>query len=341
MPTTFVRAATRALSILALVLGAGAAGAAPVEPPVELLYASGNLLVAGPLIDINPSGRLVFARKDVLGGKPRPPEQIDVRVPTSLLAEVKIGERYIFGYSMYRPDRQASALVANREGATLLVSMGLEPALFRDTPATRTLLKVGRSEFGRESRRFRDLIMQALAGSDPQLQNLAAGEIALAPDVRAHLRDTAMVERVVRNAQTRPSIRALLLQAAVDHPQELGDWWQATAIEIVTTTPTGGYADEASDPSGLVLGALDVLDQRAVRVTADALQRWLHSANPSLAERVALMLRRESPALERTAIRKALADPTMPAQTRQFLDDRLRRLDRSESGAEPRKEGSG
>jgi hypothetical protein len=84
-----------------------------------------------------------------------------------------------------------------------------------------------------------------------------------------------------------------------------------------------------------------LLDQRNVKVPASALERWLHSPAPLLAEHAGLMLRRESPALERSAIREALADPQLPAQTRLFLNDHLRRLDRQDARAKTRKDGPG
>ncbi|NCT67453.1 MAG: hypothetical protein GXC76_07400 [Rhodanobacteraceae bacterium] len=339
---SFNRAATRVFSILLLAFGARLATGAPIQPPLELLHAPGNLLVAGSVLEVNPAGRIVFARGEVLAGKPRPSAQIDVSVPASVLATAKVGERYVFGYSMYRPDRRLGGMVANPEGPVLLVSLGMEPALFRDIPAVRALLKAGRSEHARESRRFYELVMQALAGDDPQLQYLAAGEIALDPELRERVQDKgrAQVERAARDPKTALPARALLLQTAANQPRYLGDWWQAEAVRVVTTTPVDGYSDAASDPSGLVLVSFDVLGQGAIRVPPDGLQRWLHGANPALAERASLLLRRDFPAAERPAIMNALADPQLPTQTRKFLDDHLRRLDRLDAAARARKDGS-
>lgn len=317
--------------------------AGPVEPPMELLYQPQNQLVAGPLLDINPNGRLVFQRKDVLGGKGRPPEQIDVRAPKAILDAVKRGERYIFGYAASRADpRNPTHVILDPLGPVLLTSIGLEPALFRDTPETRALLKAGRSEHGRESRRFFELLMQALAGKDPALQLLAAGEIAQDPEVRERVRENgAVVERVARAPGTPVTVRSTLLLAAATRPSDFGSWWQDVAVNIVATTPTGGYTPDSSDPTGLVLLAFEELDKHAVRVPSDALERWVGGDTPLLAERASLMLRRESPARERSAIQKALADPKTPAQTRKFLGDHLRRLDRLETGQKAREDGTG
>lgn len=347
MPRTFLLRAVRACSTFAtILLAAGSAGAfaGSLEAPLELLYNPGNQLVAGSLVEINPGGRLVFQRKEVLGGRARPPELIDVRAPKATLDAVKTGERYIFGYAFSRSDpRDPLRTVVDPEGPVLLTSIGLEPALFRDTREVRAILKAGRTERRRESRRFFDLLMQALAGPDRALQNLAAGELAQDREVREHLREGGqpVVERVVGDASTPSGVRSTLLLAAATRPGDFGGWWQDAALKIVETTPAGGYTPEASDPTGLVLVAFEALDRHAVRIPPDALKRWVSGDTPLLAERASLMLRRESPAMERSTIQQALADPKLPEQTRKFLSDHLRRLDRLDAGSKARKDGAG
>jgi hypothetical protein len=323
---------------------ASPARAERLESPLELIYAPDNMLVAGKLIEINPVGRIVIERKDILSGKTRPPERIDARVPNEVMADLKVGERYVMAYSLFRRDpRDPTRLAPNREGAVVLVSPGIEPALFRDTPAIRAILKAGSTEHGRESRRLLDLLLTALNGDDAQLQNLAAGELAYEPDLGERMRDAdrAVVEKTVRNVKTPTRVRAVLLEGAARQPKTLGDWWKETALQIVTTTPVDGYADKASDPVFLVLTAFEVLDRYAVKVPPDALKRWVWNPNPPVVERVCVMLRREAPDQERSTIQLALADPKLPATTRKFLNDHLRRLDRMNERTKARKEGSG
>jgi hypothetical protein len=332
-------ALSMAAALLALAIPARAER---LESPLEMMYAPGNMLVAGRLIEINPVGRIVLERKEVLGGKGRPPEKIDVRVPVEVLGTLKTGERYVVAYSTYQRDpRKPIGMVGNPGGAVVLASTGIDPALFSDTPQTRAILKAGRSERGRESRRTLDLLLAALAGSDPQLQNLAAGEIALEPEIGEHLGDAdrSLLEKTVRDPKTPTRVRVTLLEASARRSQDLGAWWQPAALAIVTTTPVDGYPDKASDPVSLVLVAFEVLDRYAVKVPPEALKRWVWNSNPALVERVCVMLRREAPEQERPTIQLALADPKLPAQTRKFLNDHLRRLDRLNERA--RKEGSG
>lgn len=315
-----------------------------IEPPFELLYAPGNFLVGGVVSDVNPSGRVVFKRGDVLGGKGKLPELIDVRVPAAVAQRVKRGERYIFGFSLARMDpRNPTHVIADPHGAVLISSIGLDPALFADVPATRELLKAGRSEHGRESRRFFDQLMTVLAGRDLALQTLAAGEIALDPEMAERLHDdhASTIERVASSAATDPAVRASLLQTAAERPQDLGDWWQRVALDVVTSTPVGGYSDPSKDSSTLVLMAMEVLDKKAVRIPTDALVRWVRSPSTPLVERACLTLRRDSPELERTTVRAALESHSLPDQTRRFLNDHLRRLDVLDARLKARGGGAG
>jgi hypothetical protein len=320
------------------------AHAAPLDSPLELMYAPDAMIVAGPLIEINPTGRIVIQRKEVLAGKDRPPDKIDVRAPTDVPGGLKIGERYVVAYSMYRRDpRNPVAMAVNPDGATALVSPGIEPAVFRDTPQLRAILKAGRSEEGRESRRLLDLLLAALAGADAQLANLAAGELVYEPELPERLRDAdrAVIEKTVRDPHASLHMRAMLLEGAARRSKELGDWWRVVALQIVTTTPVDGYSDKAPDPVALILTAFEVLDRYSVKIPTDTLQRWVWNPNPSLVEKVCVMLRRESPEQERSTIQRALADPKLPGTTRKFLNDHLRRLDRINERARTRKEGSG
>jgi len=347
MPTNAfaVSALTRYLLAAAMLMAWSAPSRAErVEPPLELLYGPGNMLVAGPVVDINPNGRVVFQRKEVLGGKERPPEQIDVRVPAATSRTVKVGERYIFGYTNLRTDpRNPTRATLDPQGAVLLTSIGLDPALFHDTPEARAILKAGRSEHGRESRSLFDQLLKALNGPDPALQMLAAGEFAQEPEFGERLREDggqAVVEKTVRNAAVPPGVRTTLLVAAATRPGDFGGWWVAAATDLVTNTPVGGYSDTTADPYDLVLTALALLDKQAMKLSPDALRRWVWSPSPLLAERASVMLRRQSPALERSTIQQALADPKLPENTRKFLDDHLRRLDRLDARSKTQKAGA-
>ncbi len=333
-----------AFPVLLFAAAAMSAFAARVEPPLELLYAPENRLVAGTVVEINPTGRLVFERKQVLGSGSDVPDRIDVRVSAATLHDARLGGNYVFAYSMWHPDPLAPGGAAtNREGAVLLSSTGIEPALFRDTPELRAILDIGRDEHGRESRELERRLVAALSGTDPQLQNLAAGEIALDRDLGERLtgKDRTAIAKFVRDPARPSALRARLLLAASERERQLGDWWRPAAVKIVASTPVDGYPRGTSGPVDLVLVALDVLDKHAVTVPAAALRRWLWSPNRLLVEQAVAALGRLSPASQHSAIRKALADPQLPGPNRKFLDDRLRRLDRLDAGSRAQNQGQG
>ena len=343
--STSGRLAARACAFLLLASTslAGSAFAAPrTLPPLDLLHAQDNWLVAGRLAEAVP-GRLVFERAEVLAGKGEAPERIDVRAPV-LPKPPTVGADYILGYTAVHRDKRLPGMKAgNAEGAVLLSSTGLEPALFVDTPALREILRTGHTVAGRQSRAMLDLLLAGLAGTDPSLRNLAAAQIAMEPRIGKHLRrpDRAALEHAVRDGTLAPDTRSTLLLAASTRPEALGGWWKDAATDVVTNTPVGGYSPGVSVPVGIVLTAFEVLEQHAVRLAPESISRWLRSPERLLVERAGSMLRRESPALERTATEQALADPALPETTRRYLGDHLRRLDRAAGSNGTRKNGAG
>jgi len=319
---------------LTLLMLVQAANAERLQPPLELLYNPLNVLVSGKVDEINPQGRIVFARQDVLSAKTRPPELIDVRVPVQTLAEVKVGENYVLAYSNYvRDPRKPEAMIGSQVGPVLIVSEGLEPALFRDTAEVRKLLKLGRSEHGRESRSSLDLLLAALKNNDPQLQNLAAAQITMEPELLQRIKPTDLpaIKTLVGNDQAHPAARAILLVAANRHPQQLGREWPAEmALAIITTTPIDLNLTKSLDSGQLVLSAFDMLATPSGDLPLASVTRWIGSSNPGIAERALLIVRKQSPDQERAAIQHALDDASLAPLTRQFLQDHLRRLNLSD-----------
>ncbi|GAA0720983.1 hypothetical protein [Dokdonella soli] len=334
----------RLIALVAWALVAPCAYADRLASPLELIYQPTNSLITGKLIEINPAGRLVFVRGQVLSGEDHPPERIDVRVSASLLSQVKLNQDYILAYTAYiSSPMQAEKMIRNPDGPRLLVSNGLEPALFRDTAPIRALLRLGSSEHGRESRRTLDALLDALGGADPALQNLAAAEIALNEDLRARIRatDRGRVETFVRNAEAPPAARTTLLELAAREPARFGEgWWLDVAQGLVAGMPLDGYAAASDGRGGLVRSALGLLDRRSVKLPSSALIRWVRSDSSAIAEVALLMLRRQAPEQERPAIEAALADPHLPTEMRAFLSDHLRRLDLLEERLRAQREGS-
>ena len=316
--------------VLLAALAAGVNAAPRTKPPLDLLHAQDNWLVAARLAETVP-GRLVFERAEVIAGKGEPPERIDVRAPVVPRVPT-VGADYIIGFSAVHRDKRLPGMKAgNVEGAVLISSTGLEPALFADTPQLRAILRTGASVAGRQSREMLELLLAALAGEDPALRDLAAAQIAMEPNIGKRLRraDRLALEQAVRDGGLSADTRSTLLLAAATRPGDLGGWWKPVAVDVVTSTPTGGYSRDAPVPVAIVLTAFEVLEQHAVKLPPESVSRWLRSPERLLVERAGSMLRRESPTLEREATEQALADPALPETTRRYLGDHLRRLERA------------
>lgn len=318
------------LALLSLLLAHSTAFAGAIEPPLDLLLSGDSRLVIGKVAEINPAGRIVFARGRVLGDYGDVPAMIDVRVSPSVLESTAVGEEYLFAYSTTHRDKLVTGGVSlNRDGAILISSSGVEPALFRNSTELRNILKVAGSERGRESRRLLDLLLKALDGRDAKLRALVAAQIALDPALgdRLKAQDQKRIERVARDSQSDPSTRILLLQVATERPERYGDWWKAAAEEVLATTPLDGYALETSDSTSLVLLAFDLFDIRKVSAPRELLARWLRSPNRLMQERSNAALGRGYPGQQRNSIEEALADQSLARETRNYLEEQLRRLD--------------
>jgi hypothetical protein len=314
-----------------------------MEPPLELMFAKQNMLVAGKLLAIDPSGRMVFSFEELLSGQSPPPRQIDVIVPRQALEQAKIGKSYVFAYSLYKqiPERPEQ-LRPNPRGAVMLFALGIEPALFDDSRQLRSLLNASQAKGESAERRLWKDLMKALIGKNQTLQNLAANQIAMDPELRelAGKRERKAFKRVVLDQNALPSARMALLVGSHRNPEEFGDWWPDAARQILETTPVGGYASGTGDPGALVLSAFSLLEGTGVELPKATVSRWVESEIALASERALLALRRSDPASEREAIRDALANQELPEQTRRFLDDHLRRLNLLDARLRSQKEGS-
>jgi hypothetical protein len=345
IPGRFVRLGARLIILLvgAMLIVPAARAAEGMEPPLELMYAKPNTLVAGRLLKINPSGRLVFSFGELLSGQSPPAGNIDVSVPNDVLGQVKAGKGYIFAFSLYKQDpTRPGQWRANSSGAEILVSLGIEPALFEDTRQLRAILKASQNKAESGERRLWLHLLKALKGKNPALQNLAANQIAMDPELRelAGKRDQKAFQHLVLDQGALPSARTALLVGAQNNPEELGDWWQEAARYVLETTPVGGYASGTGDPGALVLSAFSMLEAAGQELPTKLVSRWVESTIPLASERALLALRRSDPSSERAAIRNALANQQLPEQTRKFLNDHLRRLDLLETRLRAQKEGS-
>jgi hypothetical protein len=312
-----------------------------IEPPLELLHDPVNLLIAGKAVEINaPAGRIVFECKTLLSGNRKYVTQdlIDTRVPTELLDRVVVGNDYIVGYGLFSEDpRRPGKLMGMRQGATMLVSPGLEPALFDDTPEVRKLLEAGRNEHSRESRSTLNLLVATLKSKNASLQNLAANQLAYEPELRAKLTagDRRAIETFVRDPDSPPIARTPLLEAGAQHADAFGEGWALdTSQSLLSTTPIDGFNDKTSDVETLLRVAFSLSAQSTRRLPEASLVRWVRSDSVVLAEPALRLLHQWYPQAERQAVEGAVQDSSTPDQTRIFLRSYLQRMNGAGSAAQ-------
>lgn len=305
-----------------------------LEPPLEALYAPTTTLISAKLAAIRKPDHLVFRYVRRLHGGTAIPDHIAVLADHDAIRMAHVGGRYVAALQLFVEDqRRPGHLVANPAGPLLLSQPGLDPALFRDDHTMRWLLRAARSESLRESRGFVRRLIALLRGPDPGLQRLAVNELVLEPELASRLTnaDREIFRHIVLDRQAQPRVRTPLLIAASQQPARFGLWWKQAACHLVETTPTDGYATASPDAVGLVLTAFEVLELHHVPLPPPALERWVRGSSPNLAEHALLGLREQVPAREKGVVEAALSDPSLPHETRIFLVDHLRRLERIEA----------
>ncbi len=325
--------ALRLFAIVMFVL-ATPARAERIEPPLELLHDPVNMLIVGTASETNASAsRVVFEYKSLLSGNPKflIQNEIDVLVPNDVIARIVIGKQYIVGYGLFAEDpRRPGRLIGRHQGATMIVSPGLDPALFADTPEVRRILDLGKSERATESHDAVKLLITALQSDDAQLKNLAANELALEPALREKIRaqDRTAIEAFVRDPAAPPLARAPLLEAAAQHADAFGPSWALDTSRDLLSTTSIDVADRSEDLVMLIRVAFSLLGQSpANRVPELALARWTRSDSTALIEPALRLLHQQYPDSERGVVEDALNDAATPVQAKEFLRGYLRRMD--------------
>ncbi|MGB0132701.1 hypothetical protein [Dokdonella sp.] len=344
--TRSLRASMRILltsTLVGLAWFSTAALAGPVEPPLHLLFSDKNRLVIGTVAEVNPPNRVVFKREKVFGGHDDVPELVDVLADVPADNDLHLGDRYVFAYDLIDRDKRApGGVVLNKKGSTIIRSLGIEPAMFRDSRALLKILDAADTEAKRDSRSLLNLMLKTLKGDDAQLRNLAAAQIALDADLGKLLneKDRALIRKVVESAQYSTAARSVLLQAAFLYPDLYGTWWLPVAKEILATTPLDGYPEGAWDPTGLVLLAFGVVEKPEIQLPRDSIARWLRSPQLIFREQSLVLLRSKFPGQEREMVEQALEDPALNADSRKYLDDQIRRLDQQHAEQATDKQGT-
>jgi hypothetical protein len=306
-----------------------------VPPPSDYLHVPANNMIAATVRTIDSSGKLTVEKTADVFGANVAPRQITLAVPTWVLRQVAKGESYLFAYTQYRMSPiEPKLVIVNPAGPLLLVGPGLEPALFRDDAAARRMFAHHPLEKRIESREYLDEVLIGLSHPDLQYQNYFAAELALRPHLRALLTrdDVATVEAVVRNPHAHASARNWLLTAAAQRPEMFDASWQrATCLQLLVELPESGHGAANDFSAALAMNAFAVATAVDAPLPLPLLSRWIASDSPALAEQAMLAIRRQQPSKEKTAAEAVLARALLPADTRAFLQDHLRRLELMQS----------
>ena len=315
--------------------------APPLDPPSKILQSARTQVVVGAFAGRLPDGRYRFIEVSGIRGPDEAPAEVLVRGPDWLSAWLSPQRRYLFAYTAYlRNPRFRKEVLVDTDGPRLVDGPGLEPALFLDSEGLRAALLHPLDHDTLKTRAFLDGVVAGLASRDTQIHNFHAAELALIGDL-GRSGDAALVRAVkslIDQRDAHPAARATLLRVAAANDAIYSREYLAGAVQrILDHAPLSGYQQAQPGPGELVALALQLAREHALKVDLGALQRLIPCDSAAIAEAALLAIRSIDPERERAAAREALELTQLPATTRDFLLDHLRRLDLAAGRSAPNK----
>ncbi|MEO7916640.1 MAG: hypothetical protein ABIR16_03270 [Dokdonella sp.] len=319
-------------------LASGTVWAEKVKPPTIILGEPTTNIVVAEYKEAGPYNRIVFSKVRVLKSRDDVPALIDIAKP-DLRKPLVAGQSYVIAYTPYAEDR-FERIGVNPRGANFISSPGLEPALFADTPDNEALLmwRIDEDEDGEaEEEGERDSpaaeaampkLLQMLASTDSQRRAFAAAEIAYRAKLVAAL-DAAQqkaLQRFVIDDAGPDGSRALILAAAAAMPAKsvAVRGWNDLAVDLLENSALTDSTEAGR--SRLIIAALSYPPTLERARDGKLHGRWLRSDNIALVEAAANMLQQRSVDVARSAVAEALAESSLPPETRTYLvafDQRL------------------
>jgi hypothetical protein len=299
--------------------------AAQVQPPWLAMSNPNFALVAGSIVRVQAEPpAIIFAVSEALRGDAS--GELQLLVDRVWLSRIAPGDGYLALYTDLEPaPLKPRKVLRVAERARLMSFEGVDLSLFRDTPQWREGLLADPIEAA-ASADYRQQVFAGLQARDPQWSDLWSGELALrlqrlSPYTADEL---ALVRQFVLSPQSPPTARARLLQTAFDRSPLLGENWyiEAAAQILGNTVPR---FDSVVGDDQLSYTVLQILAAHPDAVDPGIVEPWLASV-PAIAEAAALVLRAQSPQLEREALDRTLARSLLPAVTREFLEQHRQRL---------------
>jgi hypothetical protein len=315
----------------AALLCTAAAWAGAIPAPSVVLQHPRNQVVVGNYLGRYDDGRYRFAKVADLRGPDDTPDEIVLWAPDWLASWLSQSKHYLFAYSNYVGNpRFPKQYLIDTNGPRMITTLGLEPALFIDTPEARKLLLHSLDKTYLHSAQFREEIVTALSSADTQIQNFAAAEVSQRPELRK--RDDApllaAVKALLTNPDAQPAARAGLLRVVAARVEVYGkDFLSQTVGSILQQAPLSGYQDLRPRSGELVQVALALVQDQSIVVPMTSLERLVACDSAPLSESALLAIRHIDAARERVVASAALEQTQLPAVTREFLLDHIRRLD--------------
>ncbi len=326
------------LSAILLSLVCGEALASGFEPPSEIVHHATNNIVAAEVLDINapdinaPNANGTFSvaiQSDIFGKQPAP-TKLTLRAPNWVLTQLSKGNSYVIAYSRYSSNPMMSeSLVLDPDGPMVLMDPGIEPAIFKDSASTRSMLAREPRASELASRVYLERALAGLASSDPQIQSYFSAELAYRTSLQEKLsaNDVLLMRQLLLNPDAHPSARAQLLEVAANLPTHFDDdWLQNYTSQLLGSLAISGHTTAGDLNAALAQSAFAAVEKRKLVVALPNLARWIASDVPGLAEFALLAIRRQAPTQEEMLIVQTLELSLLNNATRAFLIDHLRRL---------------
>lgn len=300
--------------------------AARIHPPLSALRKPPNIAVIATIVAIRPQPPALEIKVErTLFGQPN--AQRFILVERTLLARVEVGARYLLVYRGQERDRLKPERVIDRAEGTLVIEEGAAPALFRDVEQASRWLDPAHDATERAPD-YRAVVVKQLASADPFLRDLWSAELVLRGSLAEQLssQERKQVFATLADSTSLPSTRARLLEAAMQGRIQFSERQLNTVVNDALALLPTLTTDDIFNPELLANVALQWAQRNPDGIDPKVLPRWLRSPRPALAEQAALVIRAQAPDQEEPQIQAALSENLLPAGTRLFLVDHLRRL---------------
>lgn len=304
--------------IIGLTLAATLVFSAEVKPPIATLLKAG-VLVEATWIESTSTHMVVRIDRCISGCDDTRTGTLAIQADPKIIDAGLIGERYLLNFSDSVKAFNTSPKTFGRalSAARLTEIEGATPALFRLNKSTLAFF-TPKSDL----RPLSD-VLEGLEHLDPHIGDLWSAELAYEASYLSSMSDKTnqSIARAVRNPALLTQSRMRLLEVLNVHAPKLA---VEIAGEIIQSHPK--IDGSISPAAGLVSTAFVVIQREPKFLSVRDYRRWLSADQLSIAEAAAISLRAVDPSSEQKEVDYLLSQTLLPAASRVFFLDHLRRL---------------